>query len=115
MNNTEYTAEELFSDFLKKHKDELREKAEEYKKKKEDDNVHSPGRYRLNIRGQEYEVIDLIKGVLDNSDVDNSIAFNWGNALKYLLRWTHKNGVEDLKKCRVYLDWMIGILEDKND
>jgi hypothetical protein len=30
-----------------------------------------------------------------------------GNALKYLLRWRRKGGVEDLRKARHYLDHLI--------
>lgn len=30
-----------------------------------------------------------------------------GNIMKYLWRYEHKNGVEDLKKARQYLDWLI--------
>lgn len=30
-----------------------------------------------------------------------------GNAIKYLTRWRLKGGVEDLRKARVYLDWLI--------
>jgi len=30
-----------------------------------------------------------------------------GNVLKYAWRWRFKNGTEDLKKARVYLDWLI--------
>ena len=30
-----------------------------------------------------------------------------GNVLKYVSRWEHKGGLEDLQKARVYLDWMI--------
>lgn len=30
-----------------------------------------------------------------------------GNAIKYLWRWKHKNGVEDLKKARWYIDRLI--------
>ena len=30
-----------------------------------------------------------------------------GNCLKYLWRYEYKNGVEDLRKARVYLDWLI--------
>lgn len=29
------------------------------------------------------------------------------NALKYIIRWKHKNGVEDLKKARWYLERLI--------
>jgi hypothetical protein len=30
-----------------------------------------------------------------------------GNIIKYLARYPLKNGLEDLKKAKVYLDWMI--------
>lgn len=36
----------------------------------------------------------------------------WGNVTKYLWRYEHKNGVEDLKKARQYLDWLIEELEE---
>ena len=29
-----------------------------------------------------------------------------GNALKYLWRYRHKNGIEDLRKAEVYLKWL---------
>lgn len=36
-----------------------------------------------------------------------------GNVLKYLLRYRYKNGLEDLKKARHYLDYLIE-KEEKN-
>lgn len=33
------------------------------------------------------------------------------NAIKYLWRWRRKNGVEDLKKARFYIDYLIKHLE----
>lgn len=30
-----------------------------------------------------------------------------GNVIKYLSRYTDKGGVTDLRKARVYLDWLI--------
>ncbi|MCY9758950.1 DUF3310 domain-containing protein [Paenibacillus alvei] len=35
-----------------------------------------------------------------------------GNAIKYLWRWKLKNGVEDLRKARFYLDRIIASLEE---
>lgn len=32
-----------------------------------------------------------------------------GNAIKYLWRWKHKNGVEDLKKAQWYINKLIEI------
>lgn len=34
-----------------------------------------------------------------------------GNAIKYLLRFQKKNGLEDLKKARKNLDWLIEEVE----
>jgi hypothetical protein len=36
-----------------------------------------------------------------------------GSVLKYLWRYKEKNGVEDLKKARVYLDKLISEVEGK--
>jgi hypothetical protein len=36
-----------------------------------------------------------------------------GNIIKYLWRYKEKNGVEDLKKARVYLDKLISEVEKK--
>ena len=37
----------------------------------------------------------------------NNIPFIEGNILKYILRYKQKNGIEDLKKARHYLDMLI--------
>lgn len=37
--------------------------------------------------------------------------FYWSNVIKYVLRFSQKNGVEDLKKARVYLDKLIEAVE----
>ena len=37
-----------------------------------------------------------------------------GNVLKYLWRWRDKAGVEDLKKAKVYLEWLIESAEKEN-
>lgn len=50
------------------------------------------------------EVIDLIE--LFNLD------YNEGNALKYLLRWRHKGGVEDLHKAEWYIKRIIKASEE---
>ncbi len=34
-----------------------------------------------------------------------------GNIVKYVSRWSRKNGVEDLKKARHYLDKLIEVVE----
>lgn len=37
----------------------------------------------------------------------NGIPYMEGNAIKYLCRWRAKNGIEDLKKARHYIDLLI--------
>ena len=41
------------------------------------------------------------------------LGFLDGNAVKYLARWRKKNGVEDLKKARHYIDKLIELEEKK--
>lgn len=41
-------------------------------------------------------------------------AFRWCNVVKYILRFQKKNGIEDLKKARRYLDLMISEVENGN-
>lgn len=41
----------------------------------------------------------------------NEIGFAEGNVIKYVTRWNKKNGVEDLKKARHYLDLLIEFVE----
>lgn len=49
------------------------------------------------------ECIDAIKAALG----DNYKYYVQGNVLKYIWRFNHKNGLEDLKKARFYLDDLI--------
>lgn len=38
-------------------------------------------------------------------------AYLSGTILKYIWRWSHKGGLEDLKKAEVYLHWLISEVE----
>jgi hypothetical protein len=49
------------------------------------------------------ECIEAIKAALGGGFT----AYLWGNILKYTWRWPSKNGIEDLKKARWYLDRLI--------
>jgi hypothetical protein len=49
------------------------------------------------------ECIDYIKQQLG----DNITGYYQGNVIKYLHRFRYKNGIEDLRKCRWYLDKLI--------
>ncbi len=56
----------------------------------------------------EIECIDCIQAALS----ENFIGFLIGNIIKYCYRYKDKNGIEDLKKARWYLDRAIKELED---
>lgn len=44
--------------------------------------------------------------------ISHDLNFMEGNIIKYVARHRHKNGVEDLKKARFYLDKMIEVVEN---
>ena len=52
-----------------------------------------------------FECIDVLEELLQG--VSGATAFCLGNCIKYLWRFNQKNGVEDLKKARWYLDKLI--------
>jgi len=47
--------------------------------------------------------------------VDWNLGYLDGNAVKYLSRWRHKNGIEDLKKARHYIDKLLEIEQANNN
>lgn len=55
------------------------------------------------------ETIDVIEAF--TSDLQGIEAVCTANALKYICRWNHKNGVEDLKKAKWYIQKLIYHLE----
>lgn len=70
------------------------------------DNVNHPSHYNSG----RFEVIDIIDEF--GKEYEGADGFCFGNVVKYVLRAKHKNGVEDLKKARWYLDRLIAKLED---
>lgn len=64
------------------------------------DMVNHPSHYA----DKQIEVIDYIRDTLTE---EGFTEYCGGNVLKYVSRWRHKGGVEDLKKASVYLNWMI--------
>jgi hypothetical protein len=43
--------------------------------------------------------------------MENNLNFQQGNIIKYVMRYDEKNGIEDLRKAREYLDRWIRLLE----
>lgn len=68
-----------------------------------EDKVNNPKHYNNHPSG-----IECIQ-------VTEHMNFNLGNAIKYLWRTEHKNGLEDLKKARWYVDREIKRLEKADD
>ena len=66
-----------------------------------DDPVNSPKHY---TQGN-MEVITAIEGL----DLD----YHQGNILKYVSRYRYKNGVEDLRKAKWYIDRLLWIEEQE--
>lgn len=65
------------------------------------DNVHNPKHYQ----GRNgLEAIDVHRNFMNDEQLTG---YHLGNLLKYLLRYRKKNGIEDLEKAKVHMDWLI--------
>lgn len=56
------------------------------------------------------ETIDVIEAFTE--DLTGMEAVDTANVLKYVCRWKHKNGLEDLKKASWYLNHLINHIEN---
>ena len=65
------------------------------------DNVHNP-KYYQGRNG--LEAIDVLRNFMSDEQFDG---YHLGNLLKYLIRYSKKNGIEDLEKAKVHMDWLI--------
>ncbi len=70
------------------------------------DMVNHPDHY---ISREGLEVIDVIEAFTEGLDGIKAVCT--GNVIKYICRWQHKNGLEDLKKAQWYLNHLIDIVE----
>lgn len=70
------------------------------------DNVNSPSHYQGKV-----ECIDCIESA--TAGLQGIEAFCTGNAIKYLYRWKKKNGIEDLKKAKWYIDKLLNEISEK--
>lgn len=92
-------------------KQTLKESMDNYIPQVKVDNVNHPKHYEGKI-----ECINAMQEVLGK---DGTISFCIGNAFKYIWRCRkkHETPIEDLKKCRWYINKALELLEseDKND
>ena len=73
------------------------------------DNVNSPSHYNQSA----IECIDAMQAMTEGVDISPHEAYCWQNSFKYLWRWPYKNGLEDLRKARWYLDRLIKLAEER--
>ena len=73
-----------------------------------EDKIDKPKHYQSAFGLEAIEVVRNFAGNLTAVQ-----GFYWGNAIKYLLRFQGKNGLEDLKKARKNLDWLIEEMENE--
>ena len=85
-------------------KNDFKELLDAHQKYQEE--VNHPDRY--NKGGMEvWDIMEAYHGK------EATQAFDIGCALKYILRYKHKGGLEDIKKAKIYLDHYISLEEDK--
>ena len=73
-----------------------------------EDNVNHPAHYQS---ANGIETIDMIEACTE--DLFGMEAVCTGNVVKYISRWSKKNGLEDLKKAQWYLNKLIDIVEKR--
>lgn len=68
--------------------------------------VNHPNHYNTG----KIECVDGLQSILSSEAFEG---FLQGNCIKYLWRWKYKGGVQDLKKCKWYLEKLIDYIETK--
>lgn len=111
MTNNFKEADETFQELMKKVNNKLvttdgqiiiDRDTLEYAVIKGKDNITSPNHYTTD---KGFEVFDVQEAFIH--ELKGMAASYWCNVVKYILRFQRKNGVEDLKKARYYLDKLI--------
>ena len=69
------------------------------------DVINSPKHYQLNIKNNNIEVIDIIDNIVQNYTPKQAIRV--ANIIKYILRADKKNGLEDFKKAKKYIEMLL--------
>lgn len=72
----------------------------------EHNEVSHPAHYISN----ELETIDVIEAF--TKDLSGIEATDTGNIIKYICRWKHKNGLQDLEKAQWYLNHLINKVKE---
>lgn len=87
-------------EYMERHEEFMRRRLRE----EEEAAVSGPSHYKQgNI-----ECIDYLR---DSMGAEGFTYVCEGNVKKYIHRWRGKNGLEDLKKAQVYLNWLVETVE----
>ena len=96
----------MIEEFVEKNWDNIMKKLDEENKKpvttENNDNIISPNHYASD---KGFEVFDVQEAFIH--ELKGMAASYWCNIVKYILRFHRKNGVEDLKKAKYYLEKLI--------
>ena len=93
-----FNGEKNWYNFMK----ELKENRKKRVTTENNDNIISPNHY---TSGKGFEVFDVQEAFIH--ELKGMAASYWCNVVKYILRFQRKNGVEDLKKAKYYLEKLI--------
>ena len=96
----------MIEEFVEKNWDNIMKKLDEENKKtvttENNDNIIRPNHYASD---KGFEVFDVQEAFIH--ELKGMPASYWCNIVKYILRFQKKNGVEDLKKAKYYLEKLI--------
>lgn len=76
----------------------------------ESEELENTTRYKTNSGKQLFDIFED-----DLLTYEQVTGFYLGNTIKYLKRYKQKNGIEDLKKVKVYVDQLIKLEEKHNE
>ena len=68
--------------------------------------VQHPNHYQSETGLEAWDVIEAF-----TFDLKGVEAFDTGNVIKYICRWKKKNGLQDLKKAKEYIEHLIAHVE----
>jgi len=74
---------------------------------KTNDAVNHPSHYTNGL-------IEVISYIRDKLTPEEYTGYCIGNVMKYISRWRYKDGIQDLEKAKVYLDWAINAAKREN-
>lgn len=77
---------------------------------KNEDLVNHPSHYKSKAGLETIDVIDAF-----TADLTGTEAVCTANVIKYICRWKHKNGLQDLEKAKWYLEHLINYMKKEND